>query len=150
MTANPHLVKFRNNSIKLIGELRHKKMIINDIAQFLHLSVTGALPYPQALINGGIAAVVGKQGRKYLYQFVGDETQITAFLDEMDAHHKAGISRMQQNRTKRRQNVAAGTPPPPPASTGIHIMEDDVYHAVKLHKAPAARDSLVAALFGAA
>ncbi|MES2296012.1 MAG: winged helix-turn-helix domain-containing protein [Pseudomonadota bacterium] len=137
------------NMQKLVGELAQHEMLADEIAWFLKFSPSGARKYIRDLRDAGVielaryiegtATYLGKA----VYQISPDPERVKAFLSAIVQPKREGVPPRKERPGLRDQNLA-GT------GRHFHILADDTHYAIRMNRAPVARDPLVAALFGAA
>lgn len=137
------------NMQKLIGELAQHEMLADEIAWFLKFSPSGARKYIRDLREAGVielaryiegtATYLGKA----VYQLTPDPERVRTFLAAIVQPKREGAP-PRRERPALRDQVMAGN------GRHFHILADDTHYAIRVNRAPVARDPLVAALFGAA
>lgn len=128
----------------LVSALMVRAQRRDDIANMLKLSPSGVRKY---LAELGSRVTIARfedetstsRGMPVYCLTISIE-QAQAYLLQLGAMPRARAAKGQRSA----MSIAAHDP-----SRHIHIMADDAHYAVRLHTAPAARDPLVAALFGA-
>ena len=80
---------------------------------------------------------------KAVYRIAPDPERIQAFLAAISQPKREGAPTRRERASAREQSMAA-------TGRHFHILADDTHYAIRVHRAPVARDPLVAALFGAA
>lgn len=141
------------NLLSLIEHFQTHEMILDEVAEFLGFTRSGAQKYVQTLRDAGVIELArhidgnGTSQGKAVYRLARDQEKINEFRTGI-VQPKKGSSC--QNRRKQGQNEH-GMHGMPIATEGrqFHILADDTHYAIRLHRAPVQRDPLVEAFFGA-
>ena len=126
-----------DNIRRLVTALLTRSMRRDEISDLLQMGPSGVRKY---LVDLGdrISIVRTADGPVYFIAMTPEQAQ--AFLVQLA---QAPVSRP-VGRPRLLADSAMVSP-----GRRIHLMKDDAHYAVRLHSAPAARDPLVAAFFGA-
>ena len=134
-----------DNLRRLIAALSLSQMEAADICDFLQFSPSGARKYIRELHESRIIEVARyidgteKYLGRPLYKLTADQALLAAFVAQLNPLCPAAP-----------RKPSAKLDLPVAAGRSFHIMADDTHYTVRASRAPAVRDSLVAALFGAA
>jgi hypothetical protein len=127
----------------IIDTITTVEMELDDICALLGFSPSGGRKYIQELRGAGVielARYVGGTdtylGRPH-YRLSPHQALVSAFLSQLDPLVPAPP-----------RKPAGKQPTPALPGSSIHLMTDDTYFSVRVNRAPAVRDPLVAALFG--
>ncbi|WP_338844478.1 ArsR family transcriptional regulator [Massilia sp. W12] len=140
------------NLLNLIEHFQTHEMILDEVAEFLGFTRSGAQKYVQTLRDAGVIELArhiegnGTSQGKAVYRIGRDPEKINEFRTGLTQPKKAGAG---QNR--RKAGAEHGMHGVPMAGEGrqFHILADDTHYAIRLHRAPVQRDPLVEAFFGA-
>lgn len=130
----------------LISELATRDMLADEIAWFLKFSPSGTRKYVRELRDAGVIEVAhyveGKENYigKAVYQLTPDQERIKDFLAAIAEPKLEGKTPPQRLKLREQSLAEAGR--------HLHIMADDTHYVIRVHRKPAGRDPLVAALFG--
>ena len=127
------------NMRRLVAALAQRSMGPRVVAELLNISDSAARAYLKALAEAGVAHH-DPSGRTRL-RLGPDPAVQQAFLSALAA-------RAEQQQVALRRSTARHCTNPGKAF--LHVLADDVRFPLVLHRHPAHRDPLVAALFGAA
>jgi DNA-binding Lrp family transcriptional regulator len=142
--------------LSLVEQFHMHEMVLDEVAEFLGFTRSGAQKYVQTLRDAGVIELAGYIDStntslgKAVYRLSSDPEKIREF-QTMIAQPK----KTQGCRSKRKhvqsdsalQNVILDA-----ESEGrqFHILADDTHYTIRFHRAPVQRDPLVEALFGSA
>lgn len=134
---------------ELVKELSKHEMGGDDIQALLKFSASGTRKYVRELRNAGVielaryvdgtATYLGKP----VYQLTADPELVSGFLAAI-IEPKTPVDTAKRYEAQLDKTIAQDP------SRRFHIMSDDTPYAIRVSRAPVARDPLVAALFGAA
>jgi len=128
----------------LVDELRQRDMTFPEICALLQYSPSGTRKFTLELRDAGVASIARHinptpfSTGTPVYRLTSDETLLQSFLDRLTVARRSDLA---QNYDAARIVVDGHH---------LHVVQDNGYHAIKVHRAPAKRDNLVAALFGPA
>lgn len=135
----------------LIDEFAQREMRADDIAKVLRLTPSGARKYIRDLLGANVIELdrcienaPGYVG-KAVYRLSGDPECVRAYFASM-VQPRAGAG----GRNKNKDDLGKAGLTMKGIERRVHILTDDVYHVIRVHRSPAQRDPLVAALFGPA
>ena len=124
-------------------------MLADEIGWFLKFSPSGTRKYIRDLHDAGVIELARYVDGtttslgKAVYRICPDQERVKAFLAEIcQLKRKGGIPR--KKRPGQVEQSVSGN------GRYFHIMGDDTHFAIRINRGPAARDPLVAALFGPA
>ena len=141
------------NLLNLIEHFQTHEMILDEVAEFLGFTRSGAQKYVQTLRDAGVIELArhiegnGTSQGKAVYRIGRDPEKINEFRTGIVQPKKAG-----GGQSRRKAGAAeSGMHGMPQATEGrqFHILADDTHYAIRLHRAPVQRDPLVEAFFGA-
>lgn len=134
-----------DNLRRLIASFSLSQMEAADICDLLQFSPSGARKYIRDLREARVIEVARyidgttKYLGRPLYKLTADQVLITAFMAQLNSELPAAPRSYAPKPIK---ELGAGC--------RLHIMADDTHYAVRVSRAPAVRDALVAAFFGPA
>ncbi len=131
------------NMITIVEELRKREMIAEEIGFLLKYSPSGTRKYIRDLREAGVVEVARHIGATENY--IGK----SVYAVSQDAGHVKGFLLAITLKKKSAPVKEAVLVPKMPAGSTLHVMDDDMPNRVRIHRKPARRDDLVAALFGA-
>lgn len=144
-TRNTFATRRRIANIRLIIDtLPARDMDIDDICALLQFSPSGARKYIGELLADSVIEIARYRDAtatylgRAMYRLALDQAGVDEFLTRLE---KTAV-------TPKREPIIKPKFPQVPGRK-FHIMGDDAHFAVRIHRAPAVRDPLVAALFGA-
>lgn len=126
-----------DNLRRLVVELSVRSMRRDEIGNLLQMGPSGVRKY---IADLGDRVSIVRTGDGVVYFLSMTPEQVQSYLSQI-----AAAPVVRPKRTPRSPLMLALRD----SSRRIHVMVDDAHYAVRLHTAPAARDPLVAALFGA-
>lgn len=129
----------------LVTELLARNLPADELADVLKLSPSGARKYVADLAAAGVIALatpvggaVPASGRVYTLAVTPEQAQV--YLASLTTTAPVRAAR----ESKSALSIAGRDP-----SRRFHIMQDDAPFSIRIERAPAMRDPLVAAFFGA-
>ncbi len=132
----------------LIAELGQRDVTIQQAADFLHMSHAGGKNYMRDLRVAGLISIVGETAGVVgqpapIYRLTTDQAKIDKYLADLRAF------RLPKRQTRPDGSLLAQALKDP--TRHVHLLRDDAagFKPV-MHRITPVRDSLVAALFGAA
>lgn len=122
-----------DNTVRLIAEFRTREMTRRDVMALFTFSENGAGRYLREMLEGGIIEIArfdnpgARTPGHPVYVLTADDEAIAAFMAATSIQTGTKCATQKAKSDKRRT---------------LHVMHDDAYFQVKMHRAPVAADPL--------
>lgn len=122
-----------------------------DIRRHFNMNGTNLRRYMRMLEEAGIVTMemlkIVNQ-KHYEVAIIDDEAVVRTFLQEITAGEPLPQQKKRIEERRRRQALTGAGRRGKAGESLIHVLEDDVNHAIRIDRRAAARDYMVAAFFG--
>jgi predicted transcriptional regulator len=144
------------NMLSLVEQFRSREMVLDEVAEFLGFTRSGAQKYVQTLRDANVIELAGYIDStntslgKAVYRLASDPEKIREFQAAIVQPKKSQGCRSKRKHVQNEnalQNVIIDAEA---EGRQFHILADDTHYTIRFHRAPVQRDPLVEALFGSA
>ena len=154
--ANPTSVAARRiqNMLSLVEQFQTHQMVLDEVAEFLGFTRSGAQKYVQTLRDAGVIELAGYVDStstslgKAVYRLSSDIEKIREFQSFIAQPKKPQACRGKRKHAQNENAMQSMLLDAEAEGRQFHILADDTHFTIRFHRAPVQRDPLVEALFG--